>query len=135
MKTLTIAAMSALIALSATAASAQTTGASTARPASATTPANTGKALTTLRNTIVGLTNASVDYSTMTPEVASKVREQIEQITPLLRQFGPLKNAQALGIENGAEKFRVTFDNQTTEWLIGFNDSGKIAVLLFRPVS
>lgn len=135
MKTLTIAAMSALIALSATAASAQTTGATANRTAPAAAPANTGKALTTLRNTIVGLTNASVDYSTMTPEVASKVREQTEQITPLLRQFGPLKNAQALGFENGAEKFRVTFDNQTTEWLIGFNDSGKIAVLLFRPVS
>ena len=29
--------------------------------------------------------------------------------------------------------FRVTFDNQATEWIIGFGDDGKIAALLFRP--
>ena len=32
-----------------------------------------------------------------------------------------------------AQLFRVTFDNQATEWVIGFGDDGKIAALLFRP--
>ena len=102
--------------------------------AGANTQANTAKALVSLRSTIIGLTNETVDYSTMTPDLATKLRGQTERMTPLLRQFGPLQNAQALGIENGAEKFRVTFANQKTEWLIGFNPQGKIAVLLFRPV-
>ena len=33
----------------------------------------------------------------------------------------------------GADLFRVTFDNQVTEWLIGFDAEDKIALLLFRP--
>ncbi|WP_409019228.1 hypothetical protein [Brevundimonas vesicularis] len=104
-----------------------------AAPAQLNTRTNTGKALMTLRQTIIGLTNESVDYSTMTPDLAAKIREQSEQITPLLRQFGPLQTAQAKGTENGAEKFRVVFANQATDWLIGFNEEGKIALLLFRP--
>ena len=124
MKTLIAVMAASLIAIPASAVMAQTTGAPAARTAPAAAPANTGKALQTLRTTIVGLTNASVDYASMTPSVAAKVREQSEQITPLLRQFGPLKTAQALGFENGAEKFRVTFENQTTEWLIGFDAKG-----------
>lgn len=150
MKTLMITAVCALIALPAgqalaagqvgvqLPASARPTG--TAMPAPRSAPAgtgaqaNTGKALASLRSTIIGLTNEAVDYSTMTPDLATKIRGQTERMTPLLRQFGPLKNAQPLGVENGAEKYRVTFENQTTEWLIGFNDAGKIAVLLFRPV-
>lgn len=135
MKTLTILALSTLLALPAGASLAQTSGPPVARTAPAGSQSNTANALRTLRTTIIGLTNASVDYNSMTPEVAAKVREQSEQITPLLRQFGPVQNAQALGFENGAEKFRVSFANQKTEWLIGFNPQGKIAVLLFRPVS
>lgn len=150
MKTLLITAVCALIALPAgqalasgqvgvkLPASARPTG--TAMPSTPSAPAglsaqaNTGKALVSLRTTIIGLTNEAVDYSTMTPDLATKLRGQTDRMTPLLRQFGPLKNAQPMGVENGAEKYRVTFENQTTEWLIGFNDSGKIAVLLFRPV-
>lgn len=135
MKTLLIASVSALITLPAFAAEAQTVRNAPAAQTPLNPQANTGRALTSLRSAIVGLTNGEPDYASMTPDLATKIRAKTEQITPLLRQFGPLKNAQALGVENGAEKFRVTFENQTTEWLIGFNPNGKISVLLFRPVS
>ena len=35
--------------------------------------------------------------------------------------------------QNGADVFRVVFDKQATDWIIGFNEDDLIAALLFRP--
>ena len=44
-----------------------------------------------------------------------------------------MKTVEYLRQEGEAQLFKVTFDNQVTEWLIGFDSDDKIAALLFRP--
>ena len=35
--------------------------------------------------------------------------------------------------QDGADLFAVTFSNAATQWVIGFNETDKVAALLFRP--
>ncbi len=87
----------------------------------------------TLRTLIASAQAGTMDYSVMTDDLASKVREQEAQLTPLIQGFGAVQAVDFTGSQNGADLFAVTFANAATEWMIGLDADGKVAVLLFRP--
>lgn len=87
----------------------------------------------TLRAFIAGVQAGTVDYTLMTDDLAGKVREQEAAITPLLQSFGAVQTVEFVGRQDGADLFGVIFANAATQWVIGFNDEGKVAALLFRP--
>ena len=87
----------------------------------------------TLRTLITSAQAGAMDYSVMTEDLASKVREQEAQVTPLIQGFGELQTIEFVGSQDGADLFAVNFAEAATQWVIGFNDDGKVAALLFRP--
>lgn len=110
------------------------TAPTSAAPAAASAQApDTARAEAALRELIAGAQGAGFDYSDFTSDTGTKIKAQEAQVTPLIKSFGAIKTIEARGQENGADLFRVTFDNQVTEWLIGFDAENKIALLLFRP--
>jgi hypothetical protein len=108
-----------------------------ARPAPAQTalaqPAN-ARSGDVLREIIAGAQAGTLDYALMTDDLAARVREQESAITPLIQGLGAVLAVDFMTAQNGADLFAVTFANAATEWVIGFDDSGKVAALLFRPV-
>lgn len=92
-----------------------------------------GAAEETLRRIIASAQAGAMDYSVMTDDLGAKVREQEAQVTPLIRGFGALQSIEFVGSQNGADLFAVTFAEVATQWIIGFNEDGKVAALLFRP--
>jgi len=98
----------------------------------ATTPANP-RAEEVLREIIAGAQAGSINYALMTDDLAGKVREQETAIQPLISGFGPVQAVDFLGAQNGADLFAVVFSNAATQWVIGFDETDKVAALLFRP--
>lgn len=86
-----------------------------------------------LRAVIAAVQTGRIDYSAFSPDLAEKIRAQSPQMTPLIQQFGPVKTVRHKGQQGGADMFRVEFEHQATDWVIGFNDEDQIAALLFRP--
>ena len=116
------------------------TQAAPARPASAAAAAATPAAAPdiarseeALRGVIADIQGGGFDYSDFTPNLAAQIRQQAEQVGSLIKSFGAVKTVEYERQEGEAQMFKVTFDNQATEWLIGFDADDKIAALLFRP--
>ena len=116
------------------------TPAAPARPASAAAAAATPAAAPdiarseeALRGVIADIQGGGFDYSDFTPNLAAQIRQQAEQVGSLIKSFGAVKTVEYERQEGEAQMFKVTFDNQATEWLIGFDADDKIAALLFRP--
>lgn len=116
------------------------TQATPARPApaapSAATPAaapDIARSEEALRGVIADVQGAGFDYSDFTPNLATQIRQQAAQVTTLIKGFGAVKTVEYKRQEGEAQLFKVTFDNQATEWVIGFDADDKIAALLFRP--
>lgn len=86
-----------------------------------------------LRAVIAAMQAGQIDYTVFTPDMAEQIRAQSGQVAPLLQQFGPLKSISHLDQQNGADVFRVIFEKQATDWVIGFDEEDLIAALLFRP--
>lgn len=86
-----------------------------------------------LRSVIAAAQGPGFDYAVFTPNLATQIRQQSPQVTPLLKSFGAVDAVDYLRQEGEAQLFRVTFDNRVTEWVIGFDDDDRIAALLFRP--
>jgi hypothetical protein len=86
-----------------------------------------------LRTLIASAQAGAMDYALMTDDLAAKVREQESTVTPLIGSFGALVAVDFIGSRDRNDLFSVTFANQATEWVIGVNDDGKVAALLFRP--
>jgi len=86
-----------------------------------------------LRSVIAAAQGSGFDYSVFTPNLATQIRQQSPQVTPLLKSFGAVDAVDYLRQEGEAQLFRVTFDNRVTEWVIGFDGEDRIAALLFRP--
>lgn len=91
------------------------------------------RAETALRAAIDNLRSGDVDYSAFSDDLAGKIREQAPTVSSLLAQFGNIKSMQHLAQPDGVDLFRVEFENQVTEWVIGFDNDDQIAALLFRP--
>lgn len=96
------------------------------------TPAN-ARSEDTLREIIAGAQAGSINYALMTDDLGGKMREQAGTIQPLIAGFGPVQAVDFVGAQNGADLFAVTFSNASTEWVIAFDESDKVAALLFRP--
>jgi hypothetical protein len=105
----------------------------TPAPAPAASSADIAKGEAALRNIIDDIQGTGLDYSVFTENLATQIREQSAQVTPLIKSFGDLRDIEHQGAEGPAQLYRATFENQVTEWLIGFDEDGKIAALLFRP--
>ena len=88
---------------------------------------------TALKASIAAGQSGTLNYADMTDDLANQVRPRAATLTPIIQSFGGLKSVEHRGRENGAELFLVTFDNAVTQWIVGLNAQGKIAVLLFRP--
>ena len=86
-----------------------------------------------LRAVIASAQGTGFDYSDFTTNLGTQIRQQEAQMAPLIKGFGAVKTVEYVKQEGEAQMFKVTFDNQVTEWLIGFDAEDKIAALLFRP--
>ncbi|WP_406852713.1 hypothetical protein WEU32_02190 [Brevundimonas sp. BH3] len=104
-----------------------------APPAPPTAP-DIARAQTALLEVIANLKSAEIDYTSFSTDLAAKIREQSSQIGSLLTQFGEIKSVRHMAQPDGVDVFRVDFENQATEWMIGFDNEDQIAALLFRPV-
>ncbi len=107
------------------------TSAAPSVPQAASEPLNAA-AESTLRSIIASAQAGAMDYSVMTEDLAGKVREQEAQVTPLIQGYGAVQAIDFAGSQNGADLFAVTFANAATQWIIGFDEAGKVAALLFR---
>ena len=86
-----------------------------------------------LRGVIASAQAGTMDYAVMTDDLAAKVREQEAVVLPIIESFGALVTVDFMGSQDRNDLFSVTFANAATEWVIGVNDDGKVAALLFRP--
>ena len=86
-----------------------------------------------LRGVIASAQAGAMDYAVMTDDLAAKVREQEAAVLPIIESFGALVSVNFMGSQDRNDLFSVTFANAATEWVIGVNDDGKVAALLFRP--
>ncbi len=96
------------------------------------TPANAASE-ETVRAIIAGAQAGTIDYSEMTDELATKVREQEATVFPIIQGFGQVVSVDFVGSQSGVDVFNVVFANAATQWLIGHNEAGKVSALLFRP--
>lgn len=103
-----------------------------AAPAIPTTPANP-RSEEVLREIIAGGQAGALPYALMTDDLAARVREQEAAVLPILAGFGTIQALDFVGSQEGADLFAVTFATAATQWVIGFDDSGKVDALLFRP--
>ncbi|RZI99267.1 MAG: hypothetical protein EON90_12405 [Brevundimonas sp.] len=97
-----------------------------------TTPANP-RSEEVLREIIAGGQSGALPYALMTDDLAGKVRAQEATVVPILQGFGAIQALDFVGSREGADLFAVTFATAATQWIIGFDESGKVAALLFRP--
>lgn len=111
-----------------------------AASASATAPATSQAGVTdadiaegALRVIIADLAEGQLDAELFTTDLANRLRPQLTTLRPIVQGFGELGTIEAQGLSNGANQFLVTFENAATQWIIGLNDEGRVAALLFRP--
>lgn len=106
-----------------------------ARPAAPAAPAQPANPASeeVLRTLIASAQAGAMDYSLMTDDLAAKVREQEATVTPIIEGFGALVAVDFIRRQDRNDLFSVTFANAATEWVIGIDDHGKVAALLFRP--
>jgi hypothetical protein len=86
-----------------------------------------------LREIIAGAQAGTINYALMTDDLAARLRSQEATIRPLIAGFGPVQAVDFVGSQDGADMFAVTFSNAATQWVIAFNETDKVAALLFRP--
>jgi len=86
-----------------------------------------------LRAVIAAAQGPGFDYAAFTENLAEQIRAREAQFLPLLKSFGAVQSVEFQRPEGTAHMFRVVFDNQETDWLIGFSEDDRISALLFRP--
>lgn len=96
------------------------------------TPANAASE-ETLRTIIAGLQAGTPNYDLMTEDLATQMRAQGPTILPIMQSFGAIQSFDFVGSRSGADLFVVNFANAETEWIVGMEEGGKVAALLFRP--
>lgn len=87
----------------------------------------------TLRDFITAVQTDEIDYDIFTDDLAGKLREQEGQVTPLIKGFGTVQAVDFVGARDGVDLYAVTFATAETQWMIGLDEAGKVAALLFRP--
>lgn len=102
-------------------------------PAAPAAPANANSE-DALRAFIAGVQAGRIEYAPMSDDLAAKVREQEPGLIEMIKGFGAVQAVDFMAQHDGADVYAVTFAEAATQWLIAFNDQGKIAALLFRPI-
>lgn len=106
------------------------------RPAAVNAPARTEadpRSEPAIRAFIGGLQTGTVDWSAFTPNVEAQMRPGEAQAVELVRGLGALESVEFFQHRDGVDRFLVRFEKADTQWMIGFDDQGKIGALLFRP--
>lgn len=98
-----------------------------------TSPTEVAVAEAALRVVIEQLRAGTIDATLYTPGLAARLQGQLATIAPMLNGYGDLLTIEAQGTREGAGQFLVTFDEAATQWVIGLDEDGLIAALLFRP--
>ena len=86
-----------------------------------------------LRDFIAGAAAGDIDTSSLSDELVTAITAQADQVSALIGSYGAVEAVTFTGKRNGADLFSVLFANADTQWVIGFNEAGKIGILLFRP--
>ena len=87
----------------------------------------------TLRAVIEQLRAGEVSATLYTPDLAERLSGQIATLSPILVGYGAIQSVEAQGTLDGTGRFLVLFEEAATQWMIGLDDEGRIAALLFRP--
>jgi hypothetical protein len=87
-----------------------------------------------LRDFIAGAAAGDIDTANLSADLITAISAQSEQVSSLIASYGAVEAVTFTGKQNGADLFSVLFANADTQWVIGFNEAGKVGVLLFRPV-
>ncbi len=85
-----------------------------------------------LRAVIAAVKAGPLDHSLFTENVAAQMPEQEPPLRALLDGKGELVTIVHRGQRNGADIYQALFENGDTQWVIGVDDTGKVAVFLFR---
>ena len=85
-----------------------------------------------LRAVITAAQAGPLDPALFTEGVAAQMPEQEPPLRALLDGKGELVTIVHRGQLNGAEVFQALFENGDTQWVIGVDVAGKVAVFLFR---
>ena len=86
-----------------------------------------------LRSVIAQLKAGDIQEAMFTPDLGQRLNSQMTTFAPLVQGFGELQTIESSGVDDGVAQYLVTFDNAATQWLIGLEEGGLIAALLFRP--
>lgn len=85
-----------------------------------------------LRAVIAAVQAGPLDPALFTEGVAAQMPTQEPPLRALLDGKGELVTIVHRGQRNGAEIFQALFENGDTQWVIGVDEAGKVAVFLFR---
>lgn len=86
-----------------------------------------------IRAFVGGLQTGAVDWSVFTDNMAEQIRPQEAAAAEAVKGLGALESVEWLEHREGADLFLVRFAEADTQWVIGFDQAGKIGLLLFRP--
>ena len=85
-----------------------------------------------LRAVIAAVRAGPLDPALFSEGVASQMPTQEPPLRALLDGKGALVTIVHRGQRNGADIYQALFENGDTQWVIGVDDAGKVAVFLFR---
>ena len=91
------------------------------------------RALPALTGLITAMADGRPDYSVYSEPLAVAIREREAEYIRLMHDFGSIVTVLPIGRQDGADLFRIIFENADTQWVIGLFDDGKIGALQFRP--
>ncbi|MES2833644.1 MAG: hypothetical protein V4707_02920 [Pseudomonadota bacterium] len=87
---------------------------------------------TALRAVIASVQAGPLDPALFTAGVAAQMPQQEPPLRALLDGKGELVTIVHRGQRNGADIYQALFENGDTQWVIGLDEAGKVAVFLFR---
>jgi pimeloyl-ACP methyl ester carboxylesterase len=85
-----------------------------------------------LRRTIHDLQQGTPDWDGMEEELRHVVQSKLAQSKALIEPLGPLDRVDFIGVQNGADAYRVIFRSGVSTWMIALSPQGRIATLFFR---
>lgn len=85
-----------------------------------------------LRAVIASAQAGPLDAALFSEGLAGQMPEQEPPLRALLADKGDLVTIVHRGQQNGADIFQALFENGDTQWVVGVDVAGKVAVFLFR---
>jgi predicted phosphatase len=86
-----------------------------------------------LRKTIKDLQQGTPDFDSMDPALQQAVKDQSQSMADIYRHLGALKTLKYIGVHNGLDIYRATYENAAVTYTIRMSPSGKIDALLLQP--